>query len=548
VQPANQRFDGITLEIIWSRLIAVVDEMAATLVRTSFSTVVRESNDYACVLLDADGNSMAQSTESIPSFIGTIPRTVKHFIKVHPPETLSPGDVIFTNNPWLASGHLPDFTMAAPVFKDGKIVAYVASTAHNPDVGGRLRSADSREVFEEGILMPPLKFVRAGEPDATIRTILANNVRVPSLSLGDLDAQVTAGEGAAKTLIKLMAEYGLDDLRELAAEIHRRSENAMRDAIRAIPDGEYRAQVIGDGFPEPVKICLSLKVQGDEIFADYTGTSPQVAMALNSVMNYTSAYTIYPIKCAINPATPNNEGSGRPITVTAPEGSILNPRFPAAVGGRAMTGHFLHAVVFTALSQAVPHLTQAESYSPLWGITLTGVDAEGTKWAHISFFNGGMGGAPHQDGLQTMSFPSNVSNTPMEVVEQDAPVLFHEKSLLPGSGGPGKFRGGLGQRIVIELTNPSPITATFLADRTKIPPQGILGGKAGRAGQLLVNGEPTDPKSQKLFQPGDVLTLELPGGGGFGDPLERDRRLVEADLREGRITREQARTVYGLDI
>lgn len=539
--------DGITLEIMWNRLTAIVDEMAADLVRTSFSTVLREANDFACTILDADGNSVVQSSESIPAFIGTIPRTVKAFLAQFGREGLAPGDALITNDPWLGSGHLPDITMAVPVFDGDELIAFMASTAHSPDVGGRLRSADSREIYEEGLFIPPLKFRDRGVLNPTLESIIRANVRVPELTLGDLHALVTGGVLGARRLLEFLAEYDLDDLAGLGAEVQSRSEAAMRRAITRVPDGTYYGSVMADGYGEPLELKLRLDVAGDELTCDYAGSSPEIDMALNCVLNYTYAYTAYPIKALLDPETPNNEGSFRPISVTAPEGSILNCTRTAAVGGRVMIGHYLHAAVFDAFADALPDEVQAESGSPLWGITFTGKLADGSKWTHLSFMNGGQGASPHLDGISTMSFPSNISNTPVEVIEQTTPVLIHEKSFLVDSGGPGRRRGGLGQHMVIEIASEGPITATFLADRTKFPPKGVVGGKAGATGRILLNGEQIDTKRQHVLAPGDILELFLPGGGGHGDPGDRDPAHVRADVAAGLVSAEQAREAYGYE-
>jgi N-methylhydantoinase B len=541
----SEGFDPITLKILWNRLIAIADEAAATLVRTSFSTLVRESNDFACVLLDREGRSLAQNRASIPSFIGTLPITVRHFLARFPPETLAPGDVLITNDPWLATGHLPDISVALPIFREGRLVAIAASVAHSPDIGGRIRSPDARQVYEEGLQIPVTRLFEAGRPVELLFEILRQNVRVPDQVVGDLLAQVAGIELAARRLDRLMDEHGLADLTALAGAIQRQSERAMRAAIAALPDGDYHGEVCPDGFEAPLRIAMRLTVAGDSIHVDYAGSSPQVDHALNSVLNYTFAYTAYPIKCLTTPEVPNNEGSFRPITVTAPEGTILNPRFPAPVGGRALIGHFLSAVVLSALAPVAPRAVQAPSGSPLWCLNLMGVRPDGRGFAGAYFLNGGQGASLHRDGLACLSFPSNVSNTPIEVMEALAPVVVERKALRPDSGGPGRQRGGLGQDLEVRVTSDRPITAAFLADRLRNGAAGLLGGEPGARGRVLLNGEPINPKRQIVVGPGDRLLLSTPGGGGFGPPGERDPELLHRDVEDGLVSAEVAETADG---
>lgn len=509
-------YDPITLKILWNRLIAIVDEAAATLMRTSFSTLVRESNDFACVLLDRDGRSLVQNSAAIPSFIGTLPLTVRHFIERFPPETLAPGDILITNDPWLATGHLPDLTIAMPIHHRGELVAFTASTAHLPDIGGRIRSPDSRSIFEEGLQLPPMRLFEAGRPVAPVFAILRQNVRVPEQVIGDLMAQVVANELAARRLSALLDETG-EDLNTLAQAIHRQSETAMRRAIAAIPAGSYHAVVHPDGVEEPLTLQLTLSVSGEAIHADYGGSSRQVDYALNSVMNYTFAYTAFPIKCLTSPQIPNNEGSFAPITVNAPAGSIVNPTYPAPVGGRALIGHYLSALVFQALAPVMPEEVQAPSGAPLWCLNLAGQQA-GRSFAVVNFINGGQGGSAHQDGAACLSFPSNVSNTPIEIMEAQAPLRIDRKQLRHGSGGSGRQRGGDGQELEVVITGDAPLTAAFLADRLREPPAGVLGGEPGAPGSVTLNDEPINPKFQRVLQPGDRLIMRTPGGGGYGPP------------------------------
>ncbi len=530
-------FDAVELELLWRRLISLVDEAAAALVRTSFSTLVRESYDFSCNDTDEHGESLVQATESIPSFIGTLPATVKHFLRFFPPEKLQPGDVLITNDIWLGTGHLPDITVAKPIFRNGRLVAFSASTAHAPDIGGKIRSPEPREVFEEGLQIPPMKFYRAGAVDETLVGIIRQNVRTPDQTMGDLYAQVVALDLMEDRLLNLMQGYDLPDLSDLARDIHSRCEAAMRSAIRALPDGTYRSELQTDGLLDmPITIKLALTIKGDEIAMDFAGTDSQVDRAINCAMCYTYAMVMYGVKVCTSPNLPNNEGAFRPISVTAPAGCIVNPVFPASGGSRMLIGHYLPMLVFGCLGQVVPERVMAACGSPMWGMNQSGVTPGGKPYANMFFFNGGMGANQRADGVTTLSWPSNVSSTSIEISEHIAPLRFHHKRLRPDSGGPGKLRGGLGQEICIESRSASPIAVSFLAERTIFPAFGIEGGAAGAPGAVILNGQQTDPKKQYVLRQGDTVVLRTPGGGGHGPASTRNPAALAADLAAGYVT------------
>jgi N-methylhydantoinase B len=534
----SEEFDPISLEILWNRLVAIVDEASAALVRASFSTVLRESNDFACILLDAKGRSLAQSTKSIPSFIGTMPISLKKFLEIFPPETLKDGDVIISNDPWMCSGHLPDVTMATPIFRNHELIAFAGCIGHSPDMGGRLRSADSSEIYEEGLQIPPSRLMKAGQWNEELATLIRRNVRVPDMVIGDLRAEMAANELLGRRLIELMEETGMERLETLAETIQITSEKAVREGIRQIPNGSYGHEIWMDGFDEPLKIKLRIDIKDDRLHCDYTGTADQIQYGLNTVLNYTQAYSAYPLKCAIAPAVPNNEGCFRPMTIWAPEGSLLNPKYPAAVGGRAMVGHYLTTAIFGALQDVIPDRIQADSGSPLWGVNFAGTHG-GNKFASLFFLNGGQGASPHKDGISCLPYPSNISNTPVEVIENTIPVVVHAKEFRKDSAGAGKYRGGLGQRMDIELVADAPCTVAFLSERIKFPPQGMKGGKPGETGRLELNGKPIHAKKNVLIQPNDVLSLCPPGGAGFWDPKERNPNMIQNDLKNELISKEK---------
>ncbi|HUA53396.1 MAG TPA: hydantoinase B/oxoprolinase family protein [Candidatus Sulfotelmatobacter sp.] len=527
--------NAITLEVLWTRLISIVDEAAAALVRTSFSTVVRESNDFACVLTDAAGGSLAQATDSIPSFIGTVPRTITHFLKEYPAEALTPGDILITNDIWLGTGHLPDITVAKPIFHRGRLVGFAGSVAHAPDIGGRIRSPDSRDVYEEGLQIPIMKAVNAGTIDATLERLLRKNVRVPDQVMGDLYAQFTALGLMEERVMALLAEHRLDSLAPLAVEIHARSEAAMRAAIRAVPNGVYRQSALMDGIAEPIPLEMTMTVSDDAIAIDYAGSAPQVQKAINVCMAYTIAYTAFGVKAVLAPDIPNNEGVLRPITITAPAGSIVNSTPPAAGGARALVGHFFPMMVIQALAKAMPDKVIATVGSPLWCVNLTGQRRDGSTFAGMFFANGGYGASATRDGAHVLSWPSNVSSTPVEMIEQLLPLSVRHRRIRAGSGGNGRRRGGNGQELLLESRAPGPITLAFLAERTReaAAPAGIAGGGAGAPGELLIDGRKVDPKTQHVVAPGGTVLVRTPGGGGYGPASERDPALIEADRADG---------------
>ena len=535
-------FDAVTLEVLWTRLISVVDEAAKAIVRTSFSTLSNEANDFACVLTDARGLAVAQNTGSIPSFIGTLPATVRHFLREMGAEQLRPGDVLITNNPWMGTGHLSDVCVVKPIFHGERLVAFSATTSHMPDIGGRIRAIEAREVFEEGLHIPLTKLLRGGEPDGTLIQLLGANVRTPDQTLGDIWAQVSANQLMDRRVQQLLDEYRLPTLTELADELFARCERAMRDAIKSVPDGTYRFAMDTDGVDAPYHFQIALTVAGDDIVADYAGTSPQQPRAINCVAAYTYAMTAYAVRCALLPNLPNNEGMYRPVTVRAPEGCLLNPRFPAAVVSRSNTGHYVPVLVFGAFHQVVPERVMAGVGSPLWAVTQSGMRGDGRTYTNVLFFNGGMGATATKDGENVLSWPSNISSTPVEVAERNSPLFFHYKRMRAGSGGKGRFRGGLGQDMLMESESTSPIAVVFMAERTRFAAPGFAGGADGGRGDVRINGRSINHRRQHILELGDTVLVRTPGGGGYGPPRGRDATLSRRDralgyVREGRLGR-----------
>ena len=539
-------YDPISLEILWGRLIAIVDEMATTLVRTAFSSLVREANDCACVLMDVKGNSLSQSTLSVPSFAGILPQATRHFLQLYPADTLQPGDILVTNDPWIGAGHLPDLVMVVPVFFKEKLVAFTGTIAHLPDIGGNQMSPAAAEVFEEGLQIPPSKLYNAGQPNEDLFSIIHHNVRVPEQVRGDIEAQMSANKVGSRNLLDLLKEEGISDLAPLAEDIHSASERAIRKAISEIPDGDYHYHLQADGFDDLLTIKTKISVTGSDILVDYSGSSLQVKRGINSVLGYTRAYTVYPLKCALDPRTPNNEGGVRPIRVQAPEGSILNPKRPAAVNARAIAGHLLPDSVFGALAKAIPDCVQAESGIPPWLLVFSG-EQDGEAFVNSIACNGGTGASSRQDGRSCLSFPTNVFNTPIEIFENWAPVVVKEKSLAKDSGGPGEYRGGCGQHFTIQSLSEAPLKVLTLADRIKTCPSGFGNAWNAAPGAISLNGKPVaNSKGVNYLQKGDVMTMTLAGGAGFGDPMKRNRETVREEVKNDYVSIEQASKAYGV--
>jgi len=539
-------FDAVTLEVLWTRIISIVDEAAKAIVRTSFSTLSNEANDFACMLTDARGYALAQNTGSIPSFIGTLPATVRHFLSALGPEGMRPGDVLITNDAWMGTGHMSDVSVLKPIFHGGRLCAFSATTSHMPDIGGRVRAIEAREIFEEGLHIPLMKLRAEGRTNDALVELIRANVRTPDQTVGDIWAQVGANELMERRLLRFLDDYRLDSLRGLGDELFARAEHAMRAAIRAVPDGTYRYAMRTDGVDTPLDFTVALTIAGDTIAADYTGTSPQQPRAINCVLAYTYAMTAYAIKCALLPGLANNEGMYRPLTVTAPEGCILNPRFPAAVVSRAVTGHYVPMLVFGALHQVIPERVMAGAGSPLWAVQQTGLRADGRPYTNIFFFNGGTGATPVKDGENALSWPSNISSTPVEVAERNSPLVFRAKRLRPSSGGQGRFRGGLGQDILIECESDTPIVVSFMAERTRFPAPGFAGGRPGGTGDVRINGRRIDNRRQHVLRKGDTVLVRTLGGGGYGPPARRPAELRRRDRRMGYVGRGGASGARGV--
>ena len=540
--------DPLLVGLASSRLESILEEQQATLVTTAFSTIVRESEDLACGVFDSAGNMIRQSRSGTPGHINAMATGVRHFVSAFPPESLEEGDVLLTNDPWMTAGQINDMTVVTPAFIGGRLMGFFASTCHTPDIGGRILSAEATEVFEEGVRLPRLKLVRAGELSEDVMAIIRANSRIADETEGDLHAQVAANAVGVRGLARVLSDLGLEALDPVGAEICRRSEEAMRSAIAELPDGRYEHEVWSDGFGEPVVLRVALTVDGDEIELDYAGSSPQSDHGINVVLNYTHAYSSYALKLAVAPEVPHNAGSFAPVRVTAPEGSILNCTEPAPVAARHLVGHFLPGLVLGALGQASQGRALAESSDSLWITVWRGEDLGDESFNLTLFQSGGMGARDGKDGLSATGFPAAVACVPTEVFESLTPLVQGERSLIGDSGGAGRWRGGLGQRSRMRCRTGAPWTVSALVDRTQFPADGLDGAGPGALGALTVGGCEVQAKRLTRLEPDDEVALDVPGGGGIGDPHGRPVEAVLADVVDGYVTLGRARERYGVEI
>ena len=536
--------DLITLEVIWNRLLSVANEQQDALMRTAFSTIVRESQDLACGLFDTRGRMIGQSISGTPGHINAMATSMRHFLAAFPLQKLASGDVLITNDPWMTAGQINDITITTPIFQNGRIVAFFANTCHSADIGGRILSAEAREVYEEGLRLPIMKLFDRGEPNEVLLQIVRANVRQPDEVIGDFYAQTACNDAGGRALLQTMKEFGLESLDVVADEIIRRSEAAVRNHIRELPDGEWESETWSDGFEEPIFIRCRLQVAGDEIFIDFTGSSPQSSRGINVVMNYTHAYASFAVKAAIYPDVPHNEGSFRPVHVTAPPGSILNALDPAPVASRQAVGHFVPSAIFAALAGALPGRLLAPGADPIWLSVWRG---QNPAFTFTLFQVGGTGARPTKDGLSAVGFPSGVAGVPAEVIESLSPLVMRRRQLRPDSGGAGLWRGGLGQLTEFHRRGDGRWSVSGIVDRTRYPAPGLLGGGPGAPGELILDtGSRPNPKSLVDLSPNQVVFLNPPGGGGYGDPFSRDPQLVRRDVLFGYVTPEAAARDYGV--
>ena len=545
---ARMRLDPVLIEVLWSRVLSVVNEQQVALQRTAFSTIVRETQDLACGVFDTNGWMMAQSVTGTPGHINAMATGVRHFLDEFPPGTLRPGDVLLTNDPWMTAGQINDITVLTPVFRNGIEVAYFANTCHAADIGGRILSAEAREVYEEGLRIPIMKLYDQGAINQDLISIIRANVRTPDETVGDLYAQTSCNDVGARALLGFMDEFDLDTIDPLSYEIISRSEEAMRSAIREIPNGVHEHETWSDGFEEPILIKATVTIEDEDILIDFAGSSPESVRGINVVFNYTHAYASFAMKAAISPDVPHNDGAFRPVHVSAPAGSILNCREPAPVASRHIIGHFLPGVVFGALAEALPDRLMAPGSDPIWISIWRGVPRKSAERFTFSLFQcGGAGARASKDGLSTTGFPSGVAGVPAESLETLTSIVQHRRELRTDSGGAGRFRGGMGQWTEVSCRTDEAWTVSAMVDRISYPPEGLLGGGYGAAGEFRIDGtKEAQPKRLLVLDPDSRVQLNLPGGGGYGDPLTRDPEAVLWDVIEGYVSVEAARRDYGV--
>jgi N-methylhydantoinase B len=541
---SNRTFDAVSLSIMWDRLVSLADEIVSTLVRSSFSTIVYESYDLSVVVLDAETNSIAQGTFSIPAFIGSAPVTLRHMLKRYPAETLKPGDIVVTNDPWMGTGHLFDITMMRPVFRKGRLVAYTISITHLPDIGGNGFGSSASEVYQEGLRLPICKLYEAGRPNELLIDIIRTNVRVPEQTMGDIMANVSCNEVGGREINAFMDEYGLDDLMPLSRAIRGQSETAMRAKIAEIKDGTYRNRIKLEGFEGPVEFAVRVDIAGDSAAFDFDGTSGCVRAGVNVPFCYTNAMALHALKSLTLPSIPNNAGSIAPISVTAPPGCILHALPPYPTGGRHAMGHFVTPLIYGALAEAVPSQVQADS-GMMNLITFQGLRRDQRPFSTLYFAAGGYGALEGMDGWATLPHPSNMAVVPVEVWETLTHTTIEHKRLRPDSGGVGRWRGGLGQDVVLRNDTGQVLTILGMGNRTEFAAKGLFGGGTGALRVHAVDGKPVHAKGRIDVAAGQRIRVTEAGGGGFGDPRARVASAVAADVAEGFVTAEAARRDYG---
>lgn len=549
----GQTFDPVTLEILWRRLISIVDEADTTVSRTAFSSLLRDAHDYTCMFTDRKGRELAQGTFATPGQSGAMALGVKALVNKIPQDSYKPGDVFITNDPWALAGHLNDVCVMSPIFYKDRIVAFTACVFHHSDIGGRV-SSDNHDVYEDGLFIPLVKLEDGGVLNQAVIDMIRWNVRTPDEVTGDIRSQIAANHVCAQKICQMLGEYGLDNLDDLADEIIGRTERSMRGAISEVPDGVYRAEGIVEQMEgkDDVVIKLAVEVKGDDLVVDLDGSSPQVDWGGNVVYNFTYAYVHMAMKSMFDPDIPNNDGCAVPITMKAPEGSVVNCRFPAAVAARMQIGHFITEIIYRAMAEALPdRVIAASGGTPATMNVFYGRRNDDTPWHAVIIRGGGMGASSRNDGYYDYIFPANGANTPVEIFESDTPLIVERRELLPDSGGPGRMKGGLGRTVVFRVPDDAyapkpPVNLGIQSGRFRYPPEGLFGGKHGAKARFLVNGEHGYPYGLTRLDPGDVVTMEAAGGGGYGNPMERDPERVVEDVLNGYVTPDHAREEYGV--
>jgi N-methylhydantoinase B len=544
----------VAWQVMWNRLVSVVEEQARALIRTAFSPSVREAGDLSAGVYDAEGRMLAQAVTGTPGHVNAMAEAVGHFIRRIGRQNMFDGDVYLTNNPWQGTGHLHDITVVTPVFREGVLVGFFACTAHVTDIGGRGFGAEGESIFEEGLHLPIMKFAERGRVDETLLTLIRANVREPDQLVGDIYALAACNEVGLRRLHDMLDEFTLSDLAGLATFILEHSRAATLERIAALTPGSATAEMTIDGYARPIDLCVRVTIEGERILADWSGSSGVDAKGINVPLVYTKAYTAYALKCAIAPEIPNNAGSLAPFEITAPENTIVNALPPAPVALRHVIGHMLPDVVFGALDALMPGTVPAEGAGALCNFQLSlrprsdAPPPPGARRAEVLMFNsGGSGARPALDGLNATAFPSGVMTMPVEAIEHSGPVIVWRKELRPDSGGPGRQRGGLGQVMEVGAREGHEFHLSAMLDRVHHPARGRRGGGPG-APTIITreDGTPLAGKGRHFVPHGGRVHMAFPGGGGYGPAEERARALVERDLALGYISAETARDLHGL--
>ncbi|HCQ58038.1 MAG: hydantoinase B/oxoprolinase family protein [Sulfitobacter sp.] len=549
-----QTHSNVAYQVMWNRLISVVEEQAQALVRTAFSTSVREAGDLSAGVYDTDGQMLAQAVTGTPGHVNAMADAVAHFIRRIGRQNILEGDVYITNDPWEGTGHLHDITMVTPSFHRGKLVGFFACTAHIVDIGGRGFGADAASVYEEGLYLPIMKFADAGKVDATLVRIIRGNVREPDQLVGDIYALTTCNEIGHRRLIDMMEEFALDDLTGIAGFILDNSRRATLERIAALPRQQATGEMTIDGFDTPITLKVTVSIEEDHILSDFAGTSGIDKKGINCPLVYTKAYACYALKCAIAPEIPNNAASLEPFRITAPENTIVNAVHPAPVALRHIVGHFVPDTVYAALDQILPNLVPAEGAGCLCNFQVSlrpRTDAQaptGARRAEVLTFNsGGSGARPEHDGLNATAFPSGVMTMPVEATEHAGPVVIWRKELRPDSGGAGRQRGGLGQYMEVSARAGHEFDMQAMFDRVDHPARGRQGGAPGAPTTIARDdGTPMRGKGKQFVPHGAKVMMAFPGGAGYGPATERPKDLVKRDLLRGYISAEVAAADYGL--
>ena len=542
-------------QVMWNRLISIVEEQAQALIRTAFSTSVREAGDLSAGVYDLAGQMLAQAVTGTPGHVNAMADAVGHFIRRIGRENIFEGDVYITNDPWEGTGHLHDITVVTPSFHKGAHVGFFACTAHIVDIGGRGFGADAASVYEEGLFIPIMKLAEHGVVDKTLIKIVRGNVREPDQLVGDIYALATCNEIGHRRLIEMMVEFELSDLTSISHFILDNSRRATLERIAALPRRIATGAMTIDGFDTPIELKVKLEILSDRIISDFSGTSGLDKKGINVPLVYTKAYACYALKCAIAPEIPNNAASLAPFEVLAPVNSILNAVHPAPVALRHVIGHMIPDTVYDALDKILPALVPAEGAGCLCNFQVSlrpRMDRkapEGTVRAEVLTFNsGGAGARPTVDGLNATAFPSGVMTMPIEATEHTGPVIIWRKELRPDSGGAGKYRGGLGQFMEVGASEGHEFDFQAMFDRVDHPARGRQGGDNGAATTIAQDdGTKMRGKGKQFVAHGRRVMLAFPGGAGYGKANERDPALVKRDLARGYISADVAARDYGLN-